>query len=172
MHWKGDCFFMLEFLAAWAGEIILGLVATAITIYFKSQINKLKEELNKAELYDKKQEEEAVCELIDKHMAPLKAEHVQMDHSIEDRIQVLYEELENIRAFERKTRIDSDELKKVLLDSWKYRLKELCEVYLKRGNITVDEFRQLQEFYGYYTTLGGNGIIQTLFEQVQKLPYA
>ena len=139
---------MLEFLAAWAGEIILGLAATAITIYFKSQINKLKDELNKAELYDKKQEEEAVCELIDKRMAPLKAEHVQMDHNIEDRIQVLYEELENIRAFERKTRIDSDELKKVLLDSWKYRLKELCEAYLRRGQITVDQFRQLQEFYG------------------------
>ena len=161
---------MLEFLAAWAGEIILSLAATAITIYFKSQINKLKEELNKAELYDKKQEEEAVCELIDKRMAPLKAEHVQIDHNIEDRIQVLYEELENIRAFERKTRIDSDELKKVLLDSWKYRLKELCEAYLRRGQITVDQFRQLQEFYGYYTALGGNGIIKTLFEQVQKLP--
>jgi len=163
---------MLEFLAAWAGEIILGLAATAITIYFKSQINKLQQELNKAELYDKKQEEEAVCELIDKRMAPLKAEHVQMDHNIEDRIQVLYEELENIRAFERKTRIDSDELKKVLLDSWKYRLKELCEAYLKRGQITVEQFRQLQEFYGYYAALGGNGIIKTLFEQVQKLPYA
>jgi len=111
---------MLEFLAAWAGEIILSLAATAITIYFKSQINKLKEELNKAELYDKKQEEEAVCELIDKRMAPLKAEHVQMDHNVEDRIQVLYEELENIRAFERITRIDSYELKRVLLYSWKY----------------------------------------------------
>lgn len=163
---------MLEFLAAWAGEIILGLAATAITIYFKSQINKLEKELNKAKLYDQTQEEKTICELIEKRITPLKAEHVQMDHNVEDRIQVLYEELENIRAFERKTRIDSDELKRVLLDSWKYRLKELCEVYLKRGNITVDEFRQLQEFYGYYTTLGGNGIIKTLFDQVQKLPYA
>jgi len=79
--------------------------------------------------------------LIEKRIVPLKAEHIQMDHNVDDRIRVLYEELENIRAFERKTRIDSDELKKVLLDSWKYRLKELCEAYLKRGNITVAEFR-------------------------------
>ena len=163
---------MLEFFTAWIGEIILGLAATAITIYFKSQINNLQKELEKAKLYDKQQEEEVICKLIEKRIVPLKAEHIQMDHNVDDRIRVLYEELENIRAFERKTRIDSDELKKVLLDSWKYRLKELCEAYLKCGKITVAEFRQLQEFYSCYTSLGGNGIIKILFEQVQKLPYA
>ena len=161
---------MLEFLAAWAGELILGLVATAITIYFKKQIKRLEIELGKAKKFDEQQEKEAICELIETKISPLKAEHLQIDHNVEDRMKVLYEELENIRAFERKTRIDSDELKKVLLDSWKYRLQELCEVYLKRGSITVDEFRQLQEFYGYYTALGGNGIIKTLFEKIQKLP--
>lgn len=161
---------MLEFLAAWAGEIILSLAATAITIYFKKQINKLEVELEKAKKFDKNQEEEAISQLIDQKLSPLKAEHVQIDHNVEDRLQVLYEELENIRAFERKTRIDSDELKRILLDSWKYRLKELCEAYLKRGSITVDEFRQLQEFYGYYTALGGNGIIKTLFDKIQALP--
>ena len=161
---------MLEFLAAWAGEIILSLAATAITVYFKKQINKLEVELEKAKKFDKNQEEEAISQLIDQKLSPLKAEHVQIDHNVEDRLQVLYEELENIRAFERKTRIDSDELKRVLLDSWKYRLKELCEAYLKRGSITVDEFRQLQEFYGYYTALGGNGIIKTLFDKIQALP--
>jgi len=44
---------MLEFFTAWIGEIILGLAATAITIYFKSQINNLQKELEKAKLYDK-----------------------------------------------------------------------------------------------------------------------
>lgn len=161
---------MLEFLAAWAGELILGLIATAITIYFKKQINRLETELDKAKKFDEQQKEEVICQLIEKKISPLKAEHLQIDHNVEDRMKVLYEELENIRAFERKTRIDSDELKKVLLDSWKYRLQELCEVYLKRGSITVDEFRQVQEFYGYYTALGGNGIIKILFEKIQKLP--
>ena len=161
---------MLEFLAAWAGELILGLIATAITIYFKKQINRLETELDKAKKFDEQQEEEVICQLIEKKISPLKAEHIQIDHNVEDRMKVLYEELENIRAFERKTRIDSDELKKVLLDSWKYRLQELCEVYLKRGSITVDEFRQLQEFYGYYTALGGNGIVKILFDKIKDLP--
>jgi hypothetical protein len=160
---------MLEFLAAWAGELILGLIATAITIYFKKQINRLEIELGKAKKFDEQQEEETICQLIEKKISPLKAEHLQIDHNVEDRMKVLYEELENIRSFERKTRIDSDELKKVLLDSWKYRLQELCEVYLKRGSITVDEFRQLQEFYGYYTALGGNGIIKILFDKIKNL---
>jgi hypothetical protein len=161
---------MLEFLAAWAGEIILGLAATAITIYFKKQINKLEVELEKAKKFDESQEKDAICRLIDQRISPLKAEHIQIDQHVDVRIQELYKELENIRAFERKTRIDSDELKKVLIDSWKYRLQELCEVYLKRGSITVDEFRQLQEFYGYYTALGGNGIIKTLFDKIKDLP--
>lgn len=161
---------MLEFLAAWAGELILGLIATAITIYFKKQINRLETELDKAKKFDEQQEEEVICQLIEKKISPLKAEHLQIDHNVEDRMKVLYEELENIRAFERKTRIDSDELKQVLLDSWKYRLQELCEVYLKRGSITVDEFRQIQEFYGCYTSLGGNGIIKILFDKIKDLP--
>jgi hypothetical protein len=161
---------MLEFLAAWAGELILGLVATAITIYFKKQINRLEIELEKAKKFDEHQEEEAICQLIEKKISPLKAEHLQIDHNVEDRMKVLYEELENIRAFERKTRIDSDELKQVLLDSWKYRLQELCEVYLRRGSITVDEFRQLQEFYSCYTSLGGNGVIKILFDKIKDLP--
>lgn len=161
---------MLEFLAAWAGELILGLVATAITIYFKKQIKRLEIELDKAKKFDEQQEKEVICQLIEKKISPLKAEHLQIDHNVEDRMKVLYEELENIRAFERKTRIDSDELKQVLLDSWKYRLQELCEVYLKRGSITVDEFRQLQEFYSCYTSLGGNGIIKILFDKIKDLP--
>lgn len=161
---------MLEFLAAWAGELILGLIATAITIYFKKQIKRLEIELDKAKKFDEQQEEEVICQLIEKKISPLKAEHLQIDHNVEDRMKVLYEELENIRAFERKTRIDSDELKQVLLDSWKYRLQELCEVYLKRGSITVDEFRQLQEFYSCYTSLGGNGIIKILFDKIKDLP--
>jgi hypothetical protein len=160
---------MLEFLAAWGGEIILSIIASAITGWFAYQNKKLKEQLNKGELYDKEQEHKEIDSLVDAKLQPLHQEHVQIENSIEDKLQPLYKELENLRAYERLTRVESDELRRVLLDSWCYRIKELCEAHLKQGYITVDQMRQLTEFYNFYTSLGGNGVAQALYLQVQKL---
>jgi hypothetical protein len=45
----------------------------------------------------------------------------------------------------------------LIVDSYKYRLTQLCHLYLGKGFMTFDEFEQLTEMYTLYTGLGGNG---------------
>lgn len=50
------------------------------------------------------------------------------------------------------------------------RLLELCKMYLRAKEITVDELENLTGLYESYKELGGNGTIKKLFEKVQNLP--
>lgn len=50
------------------------------------------------------------------------------------------------------------------------RLLELCKMYLRAREITVDELENLTGLYESYKELGGNGTIKKLFEKVQNLP--
>ena len=49
------------------------------------------------------------------------------------------------------------------------RLLELCKMYLRAKEITVDELENLTGLYESYKELGGNGTIKKLFEKVQNL---
>ena len=132
---------MLEFLAAWAGEIILGIIGAAVTGWFAYKNKQLKARLDMADAYDEEQEKKTINQMIDKKLKPLKEEHKEMDTNMDEKIQPIYKELENLRAYERLTRVESDELRRVILDSWCYRIKELCEAHLSHGKITVAQLR-------------------------------
>ena len=49
------------------------------------------------------------------------------------------------------------------------RLLELCKMYLRAREITVDELENLTGLYESYKELGGNGTIKKLYEKVQNL---
>lgn len=55
-------------------------------------------------------------------------------------------------------------------DSYKYRLIELCKIYLERGHITAKEYDQLSEMWKVYEGLGGNGQAKDYYYKAQKLP--
>lgn len=42
--------------------------------------------------------------------------------------------------------------------------------YLKRGYITMDEYKEYEERYKLYHDLGGNGLARRIFEQIDDLP--
>jgi hypothetical protein len=56
-------------------------------------------------------------------------------------------------------KVDTDEKHKMdlIVSSYRYRLTQLCRLYLKRGHMTIGEYEQLNEFYHLYAGLGGNG---------------
>jgi hypothetical protein len=66
---------MLEFFTAWGAELIMGLVATAISSFFIYRNKELKKELDKAKQYDKDQEKEEIQVMIDNSVVGLKEEH-------------------------------------------------------------------------------------------------
>lgn len=55
-------------------------------------------------------------------------------------------------------------------DSYKYRLIELCKIYLERGHITAKEYDQLSEMWKVYHELGGNSQAEDYYYKVEDLP--
>lgn len=48
---------------------------------------------------------------------------------------------------------------------------DLCERHIANGYITTREFHELEHYlYEPYRDMGGNGTVETLFEQVKDLP--
>lgn len=53
--------------------------------------------------------------------------------------------------------------------AWRYRIRQLCHVYIARGYMSYDEFSQLQEMYNIYAAIGGNGQTKELYERTKQL---
>lgn len=58
----------------------------------------------------------------------------------------------------------------LILDSYKFRLIQLCKTHIKDGWLTQDEFDQITEFYKLYRALGGNGQAEEYYDRVIDLP--
>jgi hypothetical protein len=143
---------MLAFLAEWGVELILGIIAAGITGGFTWYINKLKKQLKIADEYTKAQGEKKV------------------EASIEEKTKPIYDELENLRSYVRDNEIKSDRMWTLVIDSYKFRLTELCKHYLAEGEMTQSQFDQLSEFYNLYTSLGGNGQAKQYYDKASALP--
>lgn len=57
----------------------------------------------------------------------------------------------------------------LIIASYRYRLVQLCKIYIHQGYMTQDQYDQLTEFYKLYTALGGNGQAQDYYEKTIKL---
>lgn len=57
-----------------------------------------------------------------------------------------------------------------ILNSYKFRLIQLCKTHLTDGFITVPDYEQLSEFYKLYHDLGGNGQAKEMYDLTIKLP--
>ena len=50
--------------------------------------------------------------------------------------------------------------------AWRYRIRQLCHIYIARGYMSFDEYSQLQEMFNIYTAIGGNGQTKELYDKV------
>lgn len=143
---------MVAFLAEWGLELILGIISAAVMGVLGWYTAKLKKQLKFAEDYAKEQEQKKVNE------------------SIETKTQPIYDELENLRSYVRDNEIKSEKMWALVIDSYKFRLIELCKVHLADGFMTQAEYDQLTEFYKVYTGLGGNGQAKQYYDKTIILP--
>lgn len=143
---------MLAFLAEWGVELILGIVSAIVMGVLGWHANKLKKQLATAEQLTKEKEQDKVVE------------------SIEVRTKPIYDELENLRSYVRDNEIKSDKMWALVIDSYKFRLVELCKEHIADGYMTQAQFDQLSEFYKLYTSLGGNGQAKQYYEKASTLP--
>lgn len=139
---------MSAFIAEHFIEIFFGLISAGLLAFCKHIYSQMK---TYKKLVEDKDNEELV-KLIEEHIAPIKDELNKL------RIYVLEEEKLNKGNIE------------LILASYKFRLVQLCQAYLKQGYMTSEQYEQLMEFYKVYSGMGGNGQGKEYFEKAIKLP--
>ena len=138
----------MEFLEAHLVEIFFGLVSAGLLgfcKYLHSQLRYFKE------LTREKSNDELI-------------------QTIQEELEPIIEELSRLNK-----RIDAIEDKEcedigIIVESYKFRLIQLCKKYLRQAYMTETQYEQLSEFYKVYNSLGGNGQAQEYHEKVLELP--
>ena len=129
MRMRGEVFYLSTFFAEYWAEILLGLVsagALGICKYFISQIKNYKS------LLGEKQTE-------------------QIEETIDAKIEPILHEIEELRSYMRKTREIEQCHVDLIVASYRFRLIQLCKLYIKQNTITQDQYDQLMELYKVYT---------------------
>ena len=159
----------MEILTEYGIEIFFGLVSAGLLAWCKSlfaQKKKLeekeKEDLNRLhrqmildEIEPIVEELKILKDKIDKGLTDAKQE-ADMTHA------KMYKDLEVVTK-------KNDKNLELIINSYKYRLIQLCKTHLRDGWITQDAFDQITEMYKLYHGLGGNGQAQEYYDRVMEL---
>lgn len=139
---------MSAFIAQHFIEIFFGLISAGLLAFCRYIYTQMK-------MYQKLAEEkkdEKLEELIEEHIAPIK------------------EDLNNLRSFVLEENKISERHIEIILASYRFRLIQLCQSFLKQGYMTSGQYEQLVEFFKVYAGLGGNGQAKEYYERTLKLP--
>lgn len=139
---------MSTFIAQHFIEIFFGLISAGLLAFCRYIYTQMK-------MYQKLAEEkkdEQLEELIEEHIAPIK------------------EDLNNLRSFVLGEKKISERYVEIILASYRFRLIQLCQSFLKQGYMTSGQYEQLVEFFKVYAGLGGNGQAKEYYERTLKLP--
>jgi hypothetical protein len=130
---------MAAFLAEWGLELLFGLISAIVLGYAKFKGDKLKKDLDEAKKLTEEKKKQEVEDSIENHLEPI------------------YQELEDLRKYIRETKDIEKSHMNLIIASYRFRLVQLCKGFLNQGYMTMDQRTQLDEFYTLYTGLGGNG---------------
>ena len=89
---------------------------------------------------------------------------------MDEKLNPILEDIEQIRTYLRNVQDEDSRKFDIIISSYRFRLCQLCKIYLDRGYMTPSDYEQLNEFYKTYTGLGGNGAAKEWYEKVKVLP--
>lgn len=138
---------MFAFITEHIVEILFGLIsagALAFCKYLYKQLMAYKKMLQE-------KENNNIVELIDEKLKPI------------------IEDIEELRTYIRKIEDKERQDLTLIIASYRFRLVQLCKIYIKQGYITQDQYDQLTEFYKLYHSLGGNGQAKEYYEKTMEL---
>ena len=138
---------MFAFITEHIVEILFGLIsagALAFCRYLYKQLMAYKKLLQEKENND-------IVELIDEKLKPI------------------VEDIEELRTYIRKIEDKERQDLTLIIASYRFRLVQLCKIYIKQGYMTQDQYDQLTEFYKLYHSLGGNGQAKEYYEKTIEL---
>lgn len=166
----------MEILSKYFIEIFFGLVSAGLLAFCKHLYNQNKE------LKDLQE---------DKQNAALRVQIVSEIEPLQYELQKLKDEIDQVDADAKSSlanfKVDcekehahmyddlnsiqdgNDENFKLIINSYKFRLIQLCRSHLRDGYISEADYEQISEMYNLYTALGGNGQAKEYYDKVLKL---
>ena len=96
-------------------------------------------------------------------------ENDQMEEAIEEKLAPVLHEIEELRAYIRNVDTLNTHHLNLIIASYRYRLVQLCKIYLKQGYLTPVQFDQINEFYTLYHELGGNSNADNYYQKIKML---
>lgn len=167
---------MGEFIVSHLWEIFFGLLsagALAFCKYLWGSNKKLKQMQQEDQTRQQRQMildeiDPIIQELTEIHnevnanKAAVDQELTQMKLNAEHTHENMYEDLKQIQA-------GNERNFTLILNSYKFRLIQLCKTHIKDGYISGHDFEQITEMYKLYTGLGGNGQAQEYYDKVIAL---
>lgn len=166
----------MEILTKYAVEIFFGLVSAGLLGFCKHLISKNKqlEEMQKAD--QNRQYRQMILDEIEpiiNEITRLKNEITTVDTNAKTALtqfqtvcekehEHMYDDLNEVQA-------KNEENFKLIINSYKFRLIQLCKTHLRDGYITESDFEQITEMYKLYHGLGGNGQAQEYYDKVLEL---
>ena len=166
----------MEILTKYAVEIFFGLVSAGLLGFCKHLISKNKqlEEMQKAD--QNRQYRQMILDEIEpiiNEITRLKSEITAVDTNAKVALtqfkteaditkQHMYDDLNKIQE-------KNEENFKLIINSYKFRLIQLCKTHIRDGYISESDFEQITEMYKLYHGLGGNGQAQEYYDKVLEL---
>lgn len=166
----------MEILTKYAVEIFFGLVSAGLLGFCKHLISKNKqlEEMQKAD--QNRQYRQMIVDEIEpiiNELTRLKAEIIAVDTNAKTALsqfqavcdkehEHMYDDLNEVQA-------KNEENFKLIINSYKFRLIQLCKTHIRDGYISESDFEQITEMYKLYHGLGGNGQAQEYYDKVLEL---
>ena len=167
---------MIEILTKYTVEIIFGLISAGALAFCKHlwSKNKQLEEMQKAD--QNRQYRQMILDEIEPIVDEItrlrgeintvdtnaKVELTKFKVECDKNHELMYKDLDLIQ----KKNLKNFEL---IINSYKFRLIQLCRTHLRDGYITESDYEQITEMYKLYHGLGGNGQAQDYYERVKEL---
>ena len=138
---------MADFIAKYWLEFLFSIIVAVLGIIQR----KLQKELKAYKTLVRKEQQEKLEQQIDLKLEPI------------------LEDIEEIRRHITERDLENDTKINLIVSSYRFRLIQLCKIYLKQGYLTTEQYEQINEFYDLYFKLGGNGQAKEFYDQVLKL---
>ena len=139
---------MVEFLSKYGIELVMSLITAGALAFCKYMHGQMKN-------YKKLLEEK---------------DHDELNNEIDKKLEPIVQEIEELRKYIREVDVNENNRINLIIASYRFRLVQLCQIYLRQGYITSDQYEQLSEFFKVYSGLGGNGQAKAYYDKAMQLP--
>ena len=139
---------MVEFLSKYGVELVMSLITAGALAFCKYMYSQMKN-------YKKLLEEK---------------DHNELNDEMDKKLEPIVQEIEELRKYIREVDVNENNRINLIISSYKFRLIQLCQIYLHQGYMTNDQYEQLSEFFKVYSGLGGNGQAKQYYDKAMQLP--